>query len=245
MLKRNLPDALTLANLACGVIGIRLCLEGQPVQATWMILLSGLFDFFDGMAARALKVNNPHGKDLDSLADVVSFGVLPGFLAASLIGADADVWAGKLWMMGSETESGLRQLSFIALIVPSVLSAYRLAKFNHDTRQTENFIGLATPAHALFWVGLVQGIDSGVWWLVASPMVILVLIVVFSLLLLSPLPMFSFKMKSMGWKGNEMRYSFLALSLPALIWLGVPALALIMVLYLLFSVFGLLKKSEA
>lgn len=235
MLKRNIPDLLTLGNLASGVLGIAFCVQGDPVLATWMILLSALLDFFDGMAARALGVNNPHGKDLDSLADVVSFGVLPGFLAYGLMSPDMDFWDGKRWLIGIESNFGLERLGYIALVVPAVFSAYRLAKFNHDTRQTENFIGLPTPAHALFWVGLVQGIDNGVWWLVASPLVIFLFTLVFSVLLLSPLPMFSLKLKHKGWTGNEMRYSFLLACLPLLLWLKVPALALIMVLYLLVS----------
>lgn len=235
MLRRNIPDLLTLGNLACGVLGIAFCVQGNPVLATWMILLSALLDFFDGMAARALGINNPHGKDLDSLADVVSFGVLPGFLAYSLIAPDSAVWEGKLWLLGIETKAGLERLALLALVVPAVFSAYRLAKFNHDTRQTENFIGLPTPAHALFWVGLIQGIDQGIWYLVASPIIVFILIVLFSLLLLAPLPMFSLKLKQKGWKGNELRYSFLLGCLPVLLWLQIAGLALIMVVYLMVS----------
>ena len=182
MLKRNLHDLFTLENLLIGCMGIMLVLKGEHVLACYTILISGVFDFFDGMSARALKINNPHGKDLDSLADVVSFGVLPGFLAMSLINGSDDAIFDKIWLMGFETPDGLSLLSYVAFLIP-VLSAYRLAKFNHDTRQTDSFIGLPTPANALFWCGLVVGIDSGIWWLIATPVFIVFLSVFFSFLL--------------------------------------------------------------
>jgi CDP-diacylglycerol--serine O-phosphatidyltransferase len=247
MLKRSLPDLFTLANLLFGCIGIMLVLKGEPVLACYTILISGVFDFFDGMIARALKINNPHGKDLDSLADVVSFGVLPGFLAMSLINGSDDAIFDKIWLMGFETTDGLSLLSYVAFLIP-VLSAYRLAKFNHDTRQTDSFIGLPTPANALFWCGLVVGIDSGIWWLIATPVFIVFLSVFFSFLLLAPLPMFSFKMKNFGWADNRLRYIFLLCCLPVLIMLQVAGLAAIVVLFILFSIIqqlGSKNKSES
>ena len=235
MLRRNLPDLFTLANLLFGCIGIQLVLKGEPVLACYTILISGIFDFFDGMIARALKINNPHGKDLDSLADVVSFGVLPGFLAMSLITGVDEFYYGKIWLMGFETPQGLIYLSYIAFLIP-VLSAYRLAKFNHDTRQTDSFIGLPTPANALFWCGLVVGIDSGIWWLIATPVVIVFLSAFFSVMLLAPLPMFSFKMKSLKWAENRLRYVFLLCCVPIVAFLQIAGLAAVIILFILFSI---------
>lgn len=247
MLRRNLPDLFTLANLLFGCIGIQLVLKGEPVLACYTILISGIFDFFDGMVARALKVNNPHGKDLDSLADVVSFGVLPGFLAMSLITGAEEFYYGKIWLIGFETPQGLTYLSYIAFLIP-VLSAYRLAKFNHDTRQTDSFIGLPTPANAIFWCGLVVGIDSGIWWLIATPAVIVFLSVFFSFLLLAPLPMFSFKMKNLSWTENRLRYVFLLCCIPIVAFLQIAGLAAVIILFILFSIIqqiGIKNKPEA
>lgn len=234
MLKRKIPDLLTLANLVSGCLALRFIVEEELGYAALLILLSVVFDFLDGFAARKLGVNNKHGKDLDSLADVVSFGVLPGFLAMELIRMQNDTLLDSMWIWGFEQAESLNSLSYIAFLMPA-LSAYRLAKFNHDTRQTYSFIGLATPANALFWCGLVVGIENGSLYLVANPIIVVFLSVIFSLLLLSPLPMFSFKMKHPNWSGNEVRYIFLALCTGILMYMGIAGLPTCVVLYVMVS----------
>jgi CDP-diacylglycerol--serine O-phosphatidyltransferase len=243
MLKRKIPDLFTLANLVSGCIALRFVFEEELSYAALFILLSAVFDFLDGLAARTLGVNNAHGKDLDSLADVVSFGVLPGFLAMELIRMQNDTLTESMWLWGFEQAQALESLSYIAFLIPA-LSAYRLAKFNHDTRQTDSFIGLATPANALFWCGLVTGIESGSLYLLANPLLIAGLVLVFSFLLLAPLPMFSFKMKHPSWSGNEMRYIFIALCTCVLVYMGLPGLAACIVLYILLSMFSAMKANR-
>jgi len=218
-----------------GCLGIQLLFSGFPLSASYCILLSGVFDFFDGMVARALKVSSPIGKDLDSLADMVSFGVLPGFLAFHLLSANYD---GGLFS-GNDMEGGLvngAYLAYLGFLIP-FFSAIRLAIFNHDTRQTDSFIGLPTPANAFFWCGLVVGLENGTWWLLAHPAIIALITILFSVLLVVPLEMFSFKMKSMGWKGNQLRYIFILMAVPVLVVLKVPGFAAVVVMFILFSVF--------
>jgi CDP-diacylglycerol--serine O-phosphatidyltransferase len=243
MLRRKIPDLFTLANLVSGCIALRFVFEEELSYAALFILLSAVFDFLDGLAARTLGVNNAHGKDLDSLADVVSFGVLPGFLAMELIRMQNDTLLDSMWIWGFEQTEALNSLSYIAFLMPA-LSAYRLAKFNHDTRQTDSFIGLATPANALFWCGLVVGIENGSLNLLANPIIVVFLTVIFSLLLLSPLPMFSFKMKHPNWIGNEMRYIFLALCTGIMVYMGIAGLTACIVLYVMLSLANSIRGNK-
>ncbi len=139
-MKRHIPNFITSLNLFSGCIGIILALQYRIDYAAYFIAVSALFDFLDGMAARVLHVKSEIGKELDSLADVVSFGVLPGIIVYQLMAASPNT---------PEAGSVISIFSLLALIIP-VLSAVRLAKFNLDTRQTTSFIGLPVPANALF-----------------------------------------------------------------------------------------------
>lgn len=244
MLRRKIPDLFTLANLVSGCIALRFIFEQELSYAALFILVSAVFDFLDGLAARMLGVHNVHGKDLDSLADVVSFGVIPGFLAMELIRLQNDTLIDSMWLWGFEQADALNSLSYIAFLIPA-LSAYRLAKFNHDTRQTDSFIGLATPANALFWCGLTIGVESGSLYLLANPLIVAFLALIFSLLLLSPLPMFSFKMKHPNWAGNEVRYIFLALSTGIMVYMGLAGLSACIILYMLTSLFIAFKGRKS
>jgi CDP-diacylglycerol--serine O-phosphatidyltransferase len=238
-LKKHIPNAITSLNLVCGCIGILLAFRGSVELAALMIVLAAIFDFMDGMAARLLHVHSEIGKELDSLADLVSFGVLPGALVFV-----------KLEEVGTYS-----WFPFVGLLIP-VLSALRLAKFNLDTRQSESFLGLPVPANALFWVG--------VTWLTASdsaslnqfnlilntafnqPLIIIILTVALSLLLVSELPLFSLKFKNLKWVDNKTRYIFLGLALILSILLGVGSLPMIIVLYVIISIMNnLLSKKYA
>ncbi|MCB0819904.1 MAG: CDP-alcohol phosphatidyltransferase family protein [Bacteroidetes bacterium] len=238
MLKRNLPNSITLLNLLSGCLGIHQLLAGDPLLAPWFIVISGILDFFDGMAARALKVHSPIGKDLDSLADVVSFGVLPGFMAYYLIRLSAGYDHPAL------ASSGIPEPAWLALLIPA-LSAYRLAKFNHDVRQSSSFIGMPTPANGFFWAGLFYGLTSGI---IGDPPAFILpgLTVITALLLVSEIHMFSFKFSGISGIRDFIPQSILLLiSVPALLFLKLAAFAVIITAYVLISVAENIFKKPA
>ena len=236
-MKKHIPNAITLLNLVSGCIGILLAFRGSVELAALMIILSAVFDFLDGMAARLLHVHSEIGKELDSLADLVSFGVLPGALVFVML----------------EELGSFSWLPWIGLLIP-VLSALRLAKFNLDTRQSESFLGLPVPANALFWVGvtLLTASDSATlnqFNLILNsafnqPLIIIILTVVLSLLLVSELPLFSLKFKNLKWIENKTRYIFIGLALILSILLGVGTLPMIIVLYIFISILNNLQAKK-
>lgn len=219
-LKAQLPNFLTLLNLLSGVLGILWVLEGQPLYGAYFVILSATFDFFDGFAARLLKVQSELGKELDSLADVVSFGVLPGILLYSLT--------------KSQTEASF--LPYCTLIIP-MLSAYRLAKFNLDTRQSDRFIGLPTPANALLLTTIPH--LAARWpelspWL-SSPITLVVIAWLTSLLLVVELPLIALKFKNSSLRDNSYRYALLLIGAVCLVWLQLAGIPLVILAYLLLS----------
>ena len=232
MLKRNIPNYITLGNLICGCIDIQQLFAGNPILSSVFVLAAAVLDFFDGMAARALKVSSPIGKDLDSLADVISFGVLPGFMAYWLMARPAISCVSDKEVMIS---AGLIFPAAFALLIPA-FSAFRLAKFNHDTRQTESFIGMPTPANALFWSGMMWLQADGYLTTSHQSWIFLFLVALTCYLLIAEIPMFSFKMKHLGWKGNELRYIFIGLCIPLFIILKLAALAPVVLLFVLVSI---------
>lgn len=201
-----------------------LSMEQSLLLSGALIWVAALFDFLDGFAARLLHVSSPIGKELDSLADVVSFGVLPGFILLRIVVDHATVSQWPLW-----TAIG-------ALAIP-VFSALRLAKFNVDTRQSDRFIGVPTPANALFFSAMPFIFDRAPDWAFTwlNPPLLLGAGLVMSLLLVSELPLFALKFKSFGWAGNEVRFGFLAFSVLALLLLQAAALPLVIIAYILSS----------
>ena len=195
-IKKHIPNTITCCNLISGCIAIAYAFSGKiEISFTW-IIIGAVFDFFDGMSARLLKVSSPIGKELDSLADIVTFGVAPSTILFSKLG---------IMSYPSLLESLRGILPFIAYIM-AAFSALRLAKFNLDERQTLGFIGLPTPANALFWgsllIGLGKRIDS-------SPLMCIFIIVgifISSWLMVSEIPMFALKFKEWGWKKNQIKY---------------------------------------
>ena len=219
-LKAQLPNFITLLNLLSGVLGILWVLEGQLLYGAYFIILSAGFDFLDGFAARLLKVQSDMGKELDSLADVVSFGVLPGILLYSL----------------TKTQTDSQVLPYLTLIIP-MLSAYRLAKFNLDTRQSDRFIGLPTPANALLLSTLPHLVAH--WpeltpW-VTSPIALVVIAWATSILLVSELPLIALKFKNSSFADNAYRYTLLCLGAFFFSWLQLAGIPLIIIAYLLLS----------
>jgi CDP-diacylglycerol---serine O-phosphatidyltransferase len=248
-LKRNIPNAITCGNLFCGCLAIVKAFEGDLVWAAYLVGIAAVLDFFDGFAARLLKATSPIGKDLDSLADMVTFGVVPGIVMFQILII-------SLRTSNPDGDDQSRQwVKYLAFLIP-VFSAIRLAKFNNDTRQTESFIGLPTPANAIFFCSLplvlkqisdevassanpfamlVEMASDPVLAILHSVWFLLILTVCFSLLLVAPLPLFSLKFKSFGWKGNEIRYIFLILSVAMVSFLQFKGSPLVIVLYLVMS----------
>lgn len=213
-MKRHLPNFLTCCNLLCGCLGIVFLLEGRNVPAAYFVWIACIFDFFDGFAARLLKVSSPIGKELDSLADVVSFGVLPALVMYKLL----------------EESSTSEVIPFIGLII-AMFSALRLAIFNVDETQSDSFKGLNTPANTLFITSLplLRGIVGE--WLFQTPTLILIT-VVFSFLLVSRIEIFALKFKNFSWTDNKIRFTFLGLSVLLLLIFQVVAIPLIILLYI-------------
>lgn len=235
-LKKHIPNFITLLNLLTGCIAVIFILRNNLTTATWLVGLAAIFDFIDGFAARMLNVNNPIGKELDSLADVISFGLVPGLIIMVLIEYSLPA-AGIQGMMALV-------IPYIGLLIPA-FSALRLAKFNIDHRQSDGFIGLPTPANALLIasfplilqnpatltghsMSLMSGILSGTFFLILITLVL-------SFLLVSGLPLFSLKFKSFRWSDNKMRYIFLLLSLILLLILSFTAVPCIILLYIILS----------
>lgn len=229
-MKKHIPNFVTSLNLLSGCIGIGLVFRGYLGIAAYMIGIAAVFDFLDGMVARLLHVKSEIGKELDSLADVVSFGVLPGLIVYSLLD------------IVFRDSVGLNTfIPFIAFIIP-VFSALRLAKFNIDTRQTESFIGLPTPANAIFFASipliLLHQPDEipFISAMLGNPAVLLILVFLFSFLLVSPLPLFSMKFKDLSWKQNYMQYILIGASVILIIVLQFLAIPIILLLYILLSI---------
>ncbi|TAD98467.1 MAG: CDP-diacylglycerol--serine O-phosphatidyltransferase [Bacteroidetes bacterium] len=218
-MKQHIPNLLTCGNVFCGSLGIIFCADNQLVTATYLIFLAGIFDFFDGFAARALKVSSPIGKELDSLADMVSFGVLPAFILYKLI-LPLD-----------------QNFAYVALLI-SVFSALRLAKFNVDTRQSESFIGVPTTANAPLISSLPVIIEQHPTWqpYIQNLYLLVGLAVVMSFLLVSELPLIALKFKEYSFVNNKFKYILLISSILLFVFLQFAAVPLILVLYILLSV---------
>ncbi|HAF27591.1 MAG TPA: CDP-diacylglycerol O-phosphatidyltransferase [Bacteroidales bacterium] len=235
-IKRHIPNTITSLNLLSGCISIALAFEGYILFAVYMIFIAAIFDFMDGMSARLLKAYSVVGKELDSLSDVVSFGVAPSIIIFHMM---------KISLFKTvhlPPIEHLTLLQIVFLLIPffiAIISGVRLAKFNVDERQTENFIGLAVPASAIFFVSLylVSLISTNdlLLSLLKNHYILAIITILFSLLMIAELPMFSLKLKSFGFKGNKIRYIFIVLSVILLILLQTLAIPLIILLYILLS----------
>lgn len=222
---KNIPNTITCCNLVSGCIATVFAFSGRPELALMWIIIGAVFDFFDGMSARLLGVSSPIGKELDSLADDVTFGVAP----ATMIFAEMGVMDYPTFL-----EPLRHILPFFAYIM-AAFSALRLAKFNLDTRQTTSFIGLPTPANALFWGSLIVGAKD---LLEASPLniiFVMIMVLISSWLLIAELPMFALKFKHWGWKGNEVKYIFVISCIPLLAIFKLSAFAIIIAWYVILS----------
>lgn len=223
---RPIPNTLTCMNLFSGCIACVMAFQANYEGALLFIIISAAFDFFDGLAARSLKAYSVIGKDLDSLADDVSFGVAPSLIAFSLFRE----------MPYPDYMEGFAPYFPYAAFLISVFSALRLAKFNNDARQTSSFIGMPVPANALFWGSVGAGMHTTLTSGCFHPFFLLLLVVLFSLLLVAEIPMFSLKFKSLSWKANKVTFIFLIGCIPLLAFLRLSGFAAVIIWYLALSV---------
>lgn len=222
---RNIPNTITCCNLFSGCIAAYMAFQGNYKLALTFIVIGAVFDFFDGMTARLLHVSSPIGKELDSLADDITFGLAPAAIAFSLF---KEVHYPDFLMPLAEI------MPYTAFLI-AVFSGLRLAKFNIDSRQTSSFIGMPTPANALFWASLSVGGHAFVVSDSFNAIYLFILVVVMSLLLVAELPMFSLKFKDLSWGHNKISYIFLIVSIPLLVIFQLSGIAAVIVWYILFS----------
>jgi CDP-diacylglycerol--serine O-phosphatidyltransferase len=238
-IKQNIPNVITCGNLLCGCLAIVKAFEGDLVWAAYLVGIAAVLDFFDGFAARLLKVSSPIGKELDSMADMVTFGVVPGIMMFKLLSIQ-DVAIHDTYLVFNRTQ----HLNYLAILIP-IFSGVRLAKFNIDTRQTDSFIGVPTPANAMLLcsIPLIMKMQpevlffspvAGMFFL--SDVFLCSLTVIMSFLMVSEIPLFALKFKNFGWSDNRIRYIFLTCCLILLVCLQVVAIPIIILLYILFSV---------
>lgn len=220
-----IPDAITCCNLLAGCVASIFALQDDFEVAAAAIIVAAVCDFLDGLAARVLDAYSPLGKELDSLSDLVSFGLAPAMMMYALL-------AHFLLLPYGEYE----YVAYVALLIP-VAGALRLARFNVDDRQKTSFIGLPIPANALFWIGIAFAGTQN--W---HPLILPALIVVVSYLMVSPLPMFSLKVTTLSWRENKLRYLLIAASIGLLVWLGLAGLSAAIAVYVLLSLVALLWK---
>tara|TARA_B100000963_G_scaffold244595_1_gene214194 strand:+ start:6007 stop:6738 length:732 start_codon:yes stop_codon:yes gene_type:complete len=233
---KHIPNLITLANLAFGILAILFAFGGNLTLASTCILLGAFLDFFDGFFARLLKSNGEMGKQLDSLADLITFGLAPSIIVFQLL-------------FFLETESyftATNNLSnysthytpYIAFLIP-LFSAYRLAKFNIDNKQSNSFIGLPTPANALFFISIpfiAEYKEGFVYDLIYRKEVIIINVFIFSLLMISNLSMIALKFKSYNWSENKFRYLLITISIILLSILCLESVPIILILYIVMSI---------
>ncbi|MDP1800033.1 MAG: CDP-alcohol phosphatidyltransferase family protein [Bacteroidota bacterium] len=250
MIKKHIPNAITCGNLLCGCLAIVKAFEGDLVWAAYLVGIALVLDFFDGFTARLLNVASPIGKDLDSLADMVTFGVVPGVVMFKMIAT--------AWIMNVALSTGVPDTSAVAIddstylpqyfafIIP-IFSAIRLAKFNNDTRQSDSFIGLPTPANAMVICSIPLFVNTNPQALmcfrefnideyVLHPFVLCLVSLIMSLLLVSEIPLIALKFKNFGWADNKMRFILIGLSLLLLAVFQFVGIPLVIILYILLSI---------
>ncbi len=234
MIRRNIPNALTCGNLLCGCIGVVEAFHNNLLLSCILIGIALIFDFLDGFIARLLKVTSPIGRDLDSLADMVTFGLLPAIILYQLLMQSIPDLFG-IWK------------AYPAFII-AVFSAIRLAKFNNDPRQSDSFIGVPTPANAMLIASLplIVHTESDFWKdIIINTNNLLILSAIMSYALVMELPLIALKFKQFSWKGNEARFILIGVTLVLLATLKFLAIPAILIVYVLLSVAANVMKKQA
>jgi CDP-diacylglycerol--serine O-phosphatidyltransferase len=231
-IKKHIPNSITCGNLLCGCLAIVEAFRGNLVTSTYFVGIAAILDFFDGFTARLLNVHSEIGKQLDSLADMVTFGVVPGVIVFKLM---------SIYLVCGVNQEYEFYLPYIAFLIP-IFSALRLAKFNVDTRQSSSFIGVPTPANAILICSLpliaeMQPVFMGLNLqpLIYSTYFLIGLSVLMSWLMIAELPLFALKFKNFGWADNKVRYSFIIMAVILLLLLKFIAIPLIIFLYVILS----------
>ena len=240
---KQIPNIITSLNLLCGCVAIMFAVSGDLVSASFFAFAGIFLDFFDGLAARLLNAQSQVGLQLDSLADVVTSGVVPGIvmvqlLSEALTGTSLDI--STIFSSTSNNTSIESYLPFIGLVI-AVASGYRLAKFNVDTRQTTSFIGLPVPANTLLILSLPLIISfqasQQITEVILTPWFLIIITLVSCVLLNAEIPLFGLKFKTWNFKDNAVRYLFLIASILLLVVLKFIAIPIIIFLYILVSLF--------
>jgi CDP-diacylglycerol--serine O-phosphatidyltransferase len=243
-LRQHLPNLLTLCNLALGFLSVVMAFENRLVLASWLILLAALFDFLDGFTAKLLGAVSELGKQLDSLADIISFGMAPAAITYRLM---EFALRNEFAFSGPGGASLMERIYLFSPMLLVLFAAVRLARFNLRENRA-GFLGLATPASGILVAGLAMVVmahpESSFATFLLRPFVLLVMVLIISILMIMRIPMFSLKFKGFGWRGNKIRYFFLAVSLILLIILHEMALPVIILVYLLLSIVSLLSKTN-
>ena len=239
---KHIPNFITTLNLASGFISILYALNGNQAAASWLILAAMAFDFLDGFSARMLKAYSPMGKELDSLADIVSFGVAPAILIYNLLAESLSLPAEAI----NNADGFLTILILLSPVIMPVCTGLRLAKFNIDETQVSSFKGLPAPANAMAVIGVVIGAEYSDSALInsitGSAFALVIITLVLSLLMVSRIPMFSLKFSHLRFRGNEERYILVVLAGAALIVFGFAGAALIIPLYVIISLASLFLR---
>lgn len=226
IITRNIPNSITCCNLISGCIATTYAFAGNQTMALLFIIIGAVFDFFDGMSARLLGVSSPIGKELDSLADDVTFGVAPSTMVFTLFST----------LNYPALLEPLRPfLPYVAFLM-AAFSALRLAKFNLDERQAMGFIGLPTPANALFWGALIVGLGAYLERHDWTIYVLMPMLLFSCYMLIAEIPMFALKFKHWSWQGNEVKYIFIMTCIPLLGFFGLVGLAIIIAWYVTLSI---------
>ena len=250
-IKKHIPNAITCGNLFCGCLAIVCAFRGDLVWAAYLVGIAAVLDFFDGFFARLLKVGGELGKQLDSLADMVTFGVVPGIVMYHLLLQSL--------FFHTAASQGIPDVSAIAVSQPllpyiaflmTVFSAMRLAKFNIDTRQTTSFIGVPTPANSILIcsfpliIKFHEKTHMEYNALLLNPYVLVAITLLMSYLLVAELPLFALKFKNFGWPANKIRYTFLIISVILLILFQFIAIPFIIFLYIVLSISNNLSEKQ-
>lgn len=241
---KHLPNFITSLNLVCGFLALYSLSAGKPLEAAYLVIAAAIFDFFDGFAARLLKVSSPIGAELDSLADMVTFGVVPGAMLLHYLAIGLGIEINGL-------NTFIEQPILLIPILVPVFSALRLAKFNVDTRQSDSFRGLPTPASALWVISIpliIEFMPFHIWWepenVIVNSWFVIGSAFGLSILMVSDIPLLAMKFKSFGWSGNQIRYIFLIISVVLLIILRPLGIPIVLSLYVLLSIINNLSTNR-
>ncbi len=241
-IKRHIPNLLTLGNLLCGTIAIIFAIKGDFVSTAILVAIGIGFDFFDGFAARILNVQGELGKQLDSLADMVTSGVVPGIVMLQLLISALHIDSEGYF--GDEINNN-NYLPYLGLLL-TLGACYRLANFNIDTRQSDSFIGIPTPAMTLFVISLplIVEFSSQLFFinLIENQYFLILITILLTVLMNAEIPLFALKFKTFGLKENTLKYIFLLVSILMLVLLKFVAIPLIILFYVAISVISDLKK---